>query len=104
MVLKGNVATYTNMQENIDARSYLGKEACCIFTTYVCKEYLAVLLEQFDEVSDWWWDGEEIKRRMLMPALSYVHSIYGRLLLEQKRKRTVSHEKFAEELHNMIAE
>lgn len=46
------MATYTHMQENIDDRPYLGKDDRCIFTTDVCKGYLSILLEEFQEVPD----------------------------------------------------
>ena len=103
-ILRGSVATYAHMQENIDDRPYLGKEASCVFTTDVCKGYLAVLLEQFQDVPDWLSNIEDIGKRTLMPALPFVRTIYARLLLEQMRKRTVTYEKFVEEMYKWIEE
>lgn len=103
-VFRGNVATYTHMQENISDRPYLGREAACIFTTDVCKGYLAACLGQFSDVPDWLWKMEEIAGKALVPALPFVHSIYGRLLLEQMRRQTITYGKYEEGIHKLMEE
>lgn len=103
-IFRGNVATYTHMQENIDDRPYLGKEVRCIFTTDVCKGYLSILLEEFKDVPGWLWSAEEIERRALMPTRPFIHSIYCRLLLELMKKREISYVKFKEEVHKWVEE
>lgn len=103
-VFGGNVATYTHMQENIDDRPYLGKDDRCIFTTDVCKGYLSILLEEFQEVPDWLWHSDEIESRALMPTRPFMHNIYCRLLLERMKKREISYEKFKEKVHKWVEE
>lgn len=103
-VLRGNIATYTHMQENIDDKPYFGKEASCIYTTDICKGYIAVLLERFQDVPEWLWNKDEVDRRSLMPARPFAHKLYGRLLLEQMKNRKISYEKFCEELYKLTEE
>lgn len=103
-ILRGQMPTYTHMQEKIDDRPYFSSEARSIFTTDVCKGYLYALLEQFENVPGWLWSEEEIQKRALMLSLPFVHAVYGRLMLEQLRDHRISYEKFEEKLLRFIEE
>lgn len=103
-IFTGNVASYTHMQENIDDRPYIGQEKSCILTTDICKGYLAILLDQFKDISEWLCSEEEIHNKGLMLTKPFMHVIYGRIQLERMKKHEISYEKFEEEMYQWIEE
>lgn len=84
---RGDLLTVQALLEEMYSEIQLSKQSLYLHTADLCGAFVAAQLKQPESIAPWIRQGEFFSSRLLFPAQSYFHIVYGQVLLAAGEER-----------------